>query len=326
MRAEQSRAEQSRAEQSRADWIDVLKGIGIILVVIGHVNTKGFLVQWLYTFHMPLFFALSGYILYKFGKYIPFQKFLLKRTKSILWPFILFRLLLFIYWIAIESYFRDFDMGPIWFLIILYLAELVAYPIFYNKKSNSIWIVSVCCLVAVLWFALKLMLPVNFLSSWFLRFLNGLMWYILGYVCGIVEQDIRMISLASKQKIFLTSLLFLLSVAIGYLNPGVSMWSNSYGENYLLFMLGGIIGSIWLGFVCKWFVTRNTFLQFLGQNTITILAVHEPIKRIVLKIAEMGTQRVGMNVTIAELQENTLCSLVVVAVVFAISLGFFTKA
>ena len=144
-------------------------------MVIGHVNTKGFLVQWLYTFHMPLFFALSGYILYKFGKNIPFQKFLLKRTKSILWPFILFRLLLFIYWIVIESHFRDFDMGPIWFLIILYLAELVAYPIFYNKKSNSFWIVFVCCFVSVLWFALKLVLPASFLSSWFLRFLNGLM-------------------------------------------------------------------------------------------------------------------------------------------------------
>lgn len=196
----------------------------------------------------------------------------------------------------------------------------MAYPIFYNKKVTLFWIVSVCCLVAVLWFTLKLVLPANFLLSWFLRFLNGLMWYILGYVCGIVEQDIRMISLASKQKIFLTSLLLLFSVAIGYLNPGVSMWSNSYGKNYLLFILGGIIGSIWLGFVCKWFVTRNTFLQFLGQNTITILAVHEPIKRVVLKIAEMGTQRVGMNVTITELQENTLCSLVVVAVVFAISL------
>ena len=98
------------------------------------------------------------------------------------------------------------------------------------------------------------------------------------------------------------------------------MWSNSYGKNYLLFMLGGIIGSIWLGFVCKWFVTRNTFLQLLGQNTITILAVHEPIKRIVLKIAKMGMQRVGMNVTITELQESTLCPLVVVAVALAISL------
>lgn len=146
------------------------------------------------------------------------------------------------------------------------------------------------------------------------------MWYILGYICGTVEHDIRMISLTSKQKIFLTSILLLLSIVIGYLNPGVSMWSNSYGKNYLFFMLGGIIGSVWLVFVCKWFVTRNTFLQFLGQNTITILAVHEPIKRIVLKIAEMGMQGVGMNVTIAELQENTLCSLVVVAVVLAISL------
>ena len=67
------------------------------------------------------------------------------------------------------------------------------------------------------------------------------------------------------------------------------MWSNSYGNSYLFFMLGGIIGSIWLGFVCKWFVIRNTFLQLLGQNTIIILAVHEPIKRIILKIVEMGT-------------------------------------
>ena len=43
MRAEQSRAEQSRAEQSRAErlsWLDVLKGIGIILVVIEHAYSN----------------------------------------------------------------------------------------------------------------------------------------------------------------------------------------------------------------------------------------------------------------------------------------------
>ena len=43
LRAEQSRAEQSRAEQSRAErlpWIDVLKGTGIILVVLGHIFTN----------------------------------------------------------------------------------------------------------------------------------------------------------------------------------------------------------------------------------------------------------------------------------------------
>ena len=52
MRAEQSRAEQSRAEQSRAErlsWLDVLKGIGIILVAIGHIYSNRTVFNWLYS-------------------------------------------------------------------------------------------------------------------------------------------------------------------------------------------------------------------------------------------------------------------------------------
>ena len=290
------------------------------MVVIGHVNTKGFLVQWLYTFHMPLFFALSGYILYKFGKYIPFQKFLMKRTKSILWPFILFRFLLFIYWIVIESHFRSLDMGPIWFLIVLYIAELMAYPIFYYKRSCFSGIIDICCLVAALWFGLRMVLPINYFTSWLLRFLNGLMWYILGYIYGIIECRIKMVSLATKQKIRLTGTLFLLSIVMGYLNPEVSMWSNSYGKNYFLFLLGGIIGSLWIGFICEWFIMCNTSLEYIGRNTITILAVHEPIKRIVLKIAEVAMQHFGVAITITKIQENTICSLLIVMLVMVLSL------
>ena len=42
-RTEQNRTEQNRTEQSRTErlsWHDVLKGIGIILVVIGHVYSN----------------------------------------------------------------------------------------------------------------------------------------------------------------------------------------------------------------------------------------------------------------------------------------------
>lgn len=39
----------------RESWIDVLKGIGIILVVIGHTSMENPLVKWIYVFHMPLF-------------------------------------------------------------------------------------------------------------------------------------------------------------------------------------------------------------------------------------------------------------------------------
>lgn len=46
--------------QYRLDWVDVARGIGIIAVVAGHVWTRGPLRDAAYSFHMPLFFLLSG--------------------------------------------------------------------------------------------------------------------------------------------------------------------------------------------------------------------------------------------------------------------------
>ncbi len=61
------------AKIQREDWIDVLKGLAIILVVLGHVldgatgqslfADDGWMVKLheaIYIFHMPLFFLLSG--------------------------------------------------------------------------------------------------------------------------------------------------------------------------------------------------------------------------------------------------------------------------
>lgn len=48
---------------SRLAFIDIAKGIGILLVALAHNGTAGyapFLHHWIYSFHMPLFFFLSG--------------------------------------------------------------------------------------------------------------------------------------------------------------------------------------------------------------------------------------------------------------------------
>lgn len=50
---------QSDSGKSHELWIDVLKGIAIILVVYGHNCTDNSFVQ---AFHMPLFFLLSGFL------------------------------------------------------------------------------------------------------------------------------------------------------------------------------------------------------------------------------------------------------------------------
>ncbi len=47
------------------NWLASAKGIGVILVVIGHFLASSNLVQlnkFIYTFHMPMFFAISGYL------------------------------------------------------------------------------------------------------------------------------------------------------------------------------------------------------------------------------------------------------------------------
>lgn len=47
-------------ERERA--LDVIKGVGILLVVVGHTSCPDVLKTWIYSFHMPLFFMVAGYL------------------------------------------------------------------------------------------------------------------------------------------------------------------------------------------------------------------------------------------------------------------------
>lgn len=50
----------------RERWADFAKGIGIIFVIIGHIKyVDNSIKEWIYTFHMPLFFFISGYFINK---------------------------------------------------------------------------------------------------------------------------------------------------------------------------------------------------------------------------------------------------------------------
>ena len=41
---------------------DVMKGIGILLMMLGHIPVEGMVYKWIYSFHMPMFFLISGYL------------------------------------------------------------------------------------------------------------------------------------------------------------------------------------------------------------------------------------------------------------------------
>ena len=74
----------------RIEWLDVAKGLGIIFVIYGHTIFKDELWRiWIYSFHMPLFFFLSG-ITYNEEKYSDGRKFLVSKIKGILIPYFIF--------------------------------------------------------------------------------------------------------------------------------------------------------------------------------------------------------------------------------------------
>ncbi len=66
--------------EKRIEWIDVLKGIGIILVILGHTHVL--FRTYIFSFHMPLFFFISGY-LFTIDRYKNFAEFACKKVKSI---------------------------------------------------------------------------------------------------------------------------------------------------------------------------------------------------------------------------------------------------
>lgn len=90
----------------RSGWIDVAKGLGILLVVYGHVarglaNSGIPIDPWwfatldalIYAFHMPLFFLLSGwFFLGSLARRGP-RDYLATRVGTVLWPYVLWSLL-----------------------------------------------------------------------------------------------------------------------------------------------------------------------------------------------------------------------------------------
>ena len=64
--------------------IDIARGIACLLVVVGHVpTTPSLLHTWIYSFHMPLFFIISGIVL---NTNDSVKEFIKKRCKTLLVP------------------------------------------------------------------------------------------------------------------------------------------------------------------------------------------------------------------------------------------------
>ncbi|AKB47133.1 O-acetyl transferase [Methanosarcina sp. Kolksee] len=156
----------------RLYWIDTLKGIGIILVVLAHYSLPIALDTYIFSFHMPLFFFISGF-LFDFSKYTESASYFVKgRFKSLIVPYFCFAVITCIFYFlldelytpgipSIEFFENNIIHGishilvafgpaisynpPLWFLTCLFVTELLFYGLAKNyygePKKLVLWLI-----------------------------------------------------------------------------------------------------------------------------------------------------------------------------------------
>ena len=152
---------------SRLEWLDVAKGLAIILVVLGH-SAQYYLypdyyqssVMWriIYSFHMPLFFILSGYAA-GLSKSTVFSKTnLFKKIMRLLVPYFCWKLvaipvlLLFKGWswnLVVDTIYTP-SAGGLWYLWALFFIWLIHSQMFRALQKIELRVLSLILVYVLL--------------------------------------------------------------------------------------------------------------------------------------------------------------------------------
>lgn len=123
--------------KQRFGEVDLLRFVGIFLMIIGHVGFGEELDIWEGGFYMPIFFIVSGYFL-KPAKTT--SQYVRTRIKSLLLPYFMFGLFYEILWtLAGHNQWRGLIYpnsilvplnGALWFLPALFIADIIVFLLF----------------------------------------------------------------------------------------------------------------------------------------------------------------------------------------------------
>lgn len=268
----------------RQHWLDVVKGIAIILVVMGHVGSTygGELVSnsfktihaFIYSFHMPLFMSISGY-LFTSSLLKDYKTTALSKLVAYGIPYIVFSTA---YWgmktlggafVNNSVSFRDLFLIPIfplsfmWYLYALLIMTELSLVIG-RRNIKSVMTVAIVC--RIIWEILTI--TPGFTDSWvnnliLTDFIKNYIWFALGLVFGnYIVQVFNEIRNPTKIGISLIGLIILIVVSSG----GIT-------QIPFIRILWGMIGICTIMFIGL-LIYKNTFLEYMGRNSMQIYLIH----------------------------------------------------
>ena len=281
-------------EKQRFAWVDTAKGWGMLAIIVSHVMTGHPISRWLYTFHVPLFFFLSGFL---FRGEKPWGAFLKGKVRRMVIPYFVLAVPIVLGEAAFYGGRRGFweqvgemslgvllqrRMWPIWFLACLFLLELLAYWLVRLVRKPVLLAIAALVMGALGVLYSRAGLPV---LPWNLDACFGVMpFFMAGYLLKGNGKLLAFLERGKGRGLLLAvlaagNLLFGASAVLGAV-PGMDVFKNQYGVPCLSYPaafcgIGAVIlASQWLTMAPVRYLGRNSLVYFVWHQTPVITAIY----------------------------------------------------
>lgn len=291
-------------------WADKAKFIGIILMLLGHNSlANDSIFDFIYSFHMPLFFVLSG--CFASEKLISFKQYLKKNAMQLLIPYLCFYILtlplsyygLYLKGDAGYNGLADFILKPIlgiftiestqysfnanyalWFFVTLFVVKLIFYiPLKFKCSWKSLLYTSIGCT--------SLLLFISFIDIYIYgRFDRALMAFPLFAIGFILRKKstwiYSILKLPNPAKITFGLISYIVVYAGAMYNGHVSFGGVHLGNSLLLTYTIALIGTF--GTICIADNLPNVkHILTIGGGSAVILGLHTPIQEVVKRLGSI---------------------------------------
>ncbi len=268
----------NETQDARLSFIDISKGIGIILVICSHVYSP--LMQWAYPCFIPIFFVVSGYC----TTHLVSVK---KKFNKLMLPYLLFNIILLVLY-------RDYKpvnfIGAIYSRFCLYPIDSKANIYFFNSGNSPLWFLTSMFLAFCFYKIIQLSKQPYHIAIIYIAIT-----YILSYLpillpwsadtALLMSVFILVGSFIGETKLLdrLCFPAFLLSAIIyGVLTllcGGINLSVRVYGSSLFLLIPTAILGCVLLmkfsSIIDKTFI--GIVLQKIGIHSLSIFSLHIPV-------------------------------------------------
>lgn len=295
----------------RIDYIDIAKALGMLTIMWGHIHLSGWSFAFVYSFHIPLFFFLSGMVFDK-NRYSNFKEFLKKKTKSLFIPYVIFSFVFWAVW-ALFSYLTKANVDsywmplaetfiaqgsggflvhnvPLWFVTCLIVVEALYY--FLVSYKTSIKLIVCVSLAFISWYGITHQVLFDWrLLPWNIEVaLLALPIFALGnFFSQRIGHDkfLLFVECNKVRSVIFASLAGFIVYYISQINGAISFGHNFWGKSILYAYASGIVGTIMMLIICAlislYYKNKENQvlfqkLKWFGSHSFDAMAIHNPIK------------------------------------------------